>query len=172
MITSEDPPQSEPIHLEFQIEEGDWLNALRIHYGAPPPIGEAAIVLLAIAMGYYFVNHGHSALSITLFIAAAFYAYTRFIHPRILFRSHRRFREGISLNFQADEIHFRAADVDSRLQWGIYKRATVTPALYLLYFEKNQFTIIPQRAFNNEDERARFEKLLTEKIPTITRRNR
>jgi hypothetical protein len=52
----------------------------------------------------------------------------------------------------------------------MYSRALIDAYSYLLYYGPRSYTIIPKRIFQNSEQQAAFEQLLTQKIPQILRR--
>jgi hypothetical protein len=89
--------------------------------------------------------------------------------PRVVFRREPRFQDDYSLTFSPEGIHFRTANIDSRLQWSVYSRALVAAHSYVLYHGPRSFTVIPKRVFQGEEQRQAFEQLLTEHVPQIKR---
>jgi hypothetical protein len=173
MPAPEEPAQTGSIRLSFQYEERDWVSAMSAHHGSPRPAYDGIFILVLIVCGFYlWKNPRFGDYSMLLVTIAAIFAILRFLLPRVVFRTTKRFHQPYELTFSADGIHFRTIGMDSHLQWSIYNRALITPNVCLLYYDKRQFTTVPQRVFKNEEERARFDKLITEKIPSITRRPR
>jgi len=91
--------------------------------------------------------------------------------PPLAFRSEAKFRDDYSLTFSPDGIHFRTAHIDSQLQWNMYSRALIDEHSYVLYYGSRQFTVIPKRVFQNAEQQQVFEKLLTQHVSKIVRRD-
>jgi hypothetical protein len=91
--------------------------------------------------------------------------------PLVAFRREPKFRDGYSLTFSAEGIHFCTVHIDSQLQWNIYSRALVDTHSYILYYGTHQFTVIPKRVFQSAEQQQAFEQLLTQQISQIVRRD-
>jgi hypothetical protein len=90
--------------------------------------------------------------------------------PPIVFRRTPKLRDEYFLSFSPNGVQFRTTQIDSQLQWGMYSRALIDAYSYLLYYGPRSYTIIPKRIFQNSEQQAAFEQLLTQKIPQIVRR--
>src|SRR6185369_5523609 len=104
------------------------------------------------------------AVAFALMLIAAFV-----VIPPLVFRRERKFRDDYALTFSPEGIHFRTAHIDSQLQWSMYQRAQIDAHSYLLYYSTRQFTVIPTRVFESEQQRRTFEQLLIGHVPEIVR---
>ena len=71
------------------------------------------------------------------------------------------------LEFTEEGIHFKAEDIDSKLNWpkNPYQSVLSGREHYLLYYGgKKQYTIIPKRVFDCRPQLEAFEALLRQKI--------
>jgi hypothetical protein len=91
--------------------------------------------------------------------------------PHLLFRREPKFRDEYSLTFSPEGIHFLTVHIDSQVQWSFYTRALISGSCYILYYGSCQFTVIPKRAFQSAQQLQTFERLLTQQIPQIVRRD-
>ena len=166
-----------PVNLSFRYLESDYVRAFRAHYASRLRLrlDIAAVVVLA-GIGVYLwrspdlrwfgVGCVAVAVLFALMLAAAFT-----VIPSLAFRREPKFRDDYSLSFSADGIHFRTAHIDSRLHWNMYARALVDSHSYVLYYGSHQFTVIPKRVFQSADQRQAFERLLTQHVSEIARRD-
>ena len=92
------------------------------------------------------------------------------LNPYLAFRQQPKYRDDYSLVFSETGIHFQTAHVDSQLEWYLYSHASVNTHSYLLYYGSRQFTIIPSRVFQNQEQRTDFENLASENIVRIVRK--
>lgn len=96
----------------------------------------------------------------TLFLVAA-----RFIIPYYVYNNYILHRGEYYLEFTEEGIHFKAEDIDSKLNWPIYQSVLSGREHYLLYYGgKKQYTIIPKRVFDCRPQLEAFEALLRQKI--------
>jgi hypothetical protein len=165
-----------PLILSFRYCERDYVWALRAHYGSRLRLRlDFAVIVVLSVLGAYLLRFADVRWlgGACLFMAAAFAllliaAFT--VIPILIFRREPKFRDDYSLTFSQAGIHFQTAHIDSQLQWGLYSRALVDAHSYVLYHSSRQFTVIPKRVFQNEEQQEAFEQLLTQNISRIVRR--
>ena len=102
------------------------------------------------------------------FILVLFVAFV--VIPPLSFRREPKFRDEYSLTFSPGGIHFRTAHIDSNLAWNLYSRALVDAHSYVLYYGSQTFTVVPKRVFQNADQQAAFDQLVTQHVPVIVRK--
>jgi hypothetical protein len=165
------------IVLSFRYSENEYVRALRAHYASHLrlPLDIIAVVVMAVAgacfwrsPSLHWVGFACAAISI-VFVLILIAVFT--VIPMLAFRSEPKFRDEYSLTFSEQGIHFRTAHVDSQLQWSMYSRALVDSHSYLLYYGSRQFTVIPKRVFEGEEQQLVFEQMLTQHVPEIVRRS-
>jgi YcxB-like protein len=160
------------LNLTFRYSENDYVRAMRAHYAdrlrlwldisVVVVVGMAGIWLWPSVGGKVFL--GVSAF-FTLLLFAAFV-----VIPPLSFRREPKFRDEYSLTFSPNGIHFRTAHIDSNLAWNLYSKALVDAYSYVLYYGSRTFTVIPKRVFQNADQQAVFDQLVTQHISVIVRK--
>jgi len=85
------------------------------------------------------------------------------------FKKDARFKNEYKLEFSDDGLHFTTQGLDSRIDWSFYKRILINDNMTLLGYAKHQFTLIPKRAFDNEEDYEYFQKLIENKVGNIKR---
>ena len=166
-----------PIVLSFRYSKEDVVRAMRAHYSSALRLridGALAILLLAVGI-YWFRSPDSKWPAIFCFIAsgalllilvAAFV-----LIPHLVFSRQSKYRDDYSLTFSDGGIHFRTVHIDSQLQWNLYTHALVNAHSYLLYYGSRTFTIIPKRVFRGQEQQAEFDKLLSQNVTRIVRKN-
>jgi hypothetical protein len=165
-----------PIRVSFQYSEHDYVRAMRLHYASVLRLKLDIVVIVVVAsLGVYELQtpdsrwYGIVSLSLSavlaLLLVAAFW-----VIPVLAFRREPKFRDEYSLTFSPEGIHFHTAHIDSQIQWSLYSRALVDAYSYVLYYGTRSFSVVPTRVFENADQRAAFDRLLSEKIPKIIRK--
>jgi len=91
------------------------------------------------------------------------------IIPNSIYRRMAKLRQRYHLQFSDEAIEFRTDQINSHLQWDLYKRVLSDRHSYLLYYEKEAFTIIPKRVATAETL-AEFETMLRAKISSFNAR--
>ena len=162
------------IHLSFRYSELDYVRAMRAHYASRLRLKlDATVAVVTALLGVYLWRSPDSrgwgiglvclSAVFVLVLVAAFG-----VIPRLVFRREPKFRDEYSLTFSPDGIHFRTAHIDSQLQWSMYSRALIDPYSFVLYHGTHSFSVIPKCVFENTDQQAAFERLVSEKIPQIS----
>jgi hypothetical protein len=165
------------INLSFRYAENDYVRALRAHYASQLrlPLDILVIIVLIGAGAYLWRSpslHWLAVVGIALAVVFALMLIAAFtVIPALVFRREPKFRDDYSLVFSPEGIHFRTAHIDSQLQWSMYSRALIDAHSYVLYYGSRQFTVIPKRVLQSDDQRQAFEKMLAERIPNIIRRD-
>lgn len=164
-------------HLCFRSSEQDFVSAMRTHFASRLRLKLDLVIAVAAALLGIFVWRslnlpwygipllGLSAVLVFLLIAAFS------LIPKFIFRREAKFRDEYSLTFSSDGIHFRTAHIDSQLQWSLYCRALVDVRSFILHYGSRSFTVIPKRVFENAEQQATFERLISQ-IPRFSLRAR
>jgi hypothetical protein len=165
------------VQLSFRYLESDYVRALRAHYTSRRWLRlDIVVAVLLTGLGGYLwqlptmhwlgVGCVVVAILFTLILVAAFT-----VIPPLAFRREPKFRDDYTLTFSTEGIHFRTAHIDSKLQWSLYLRALVDDHSYMLYYGARQFTVIPKRVFQSSEQQQAFERLLTQHVSEIVRRD-
>ncbi|MGA7755994.1 MAG: YcxB family protein [Candidatus Sulfotelmatobacter sp.] len=160
------------LNLTFRYSESDYVRAMRAHYADYLRLRRDISVAVVVGIVRFWLwpsLSGKAFLGVSaafiLILLAAF-----FIMPRLAFRRELKFRDEYSLTFSQDGIHFRTAHIDSNLAWELYSRALVDAQSYVLYYGPRTFTVIPKRVFQNAEQQAAFDQLVTQHVPVIVRK--
>lgn len=87
-----------------------------------------------------------------------------YITPSIRFNHEPKFRDEYTLTFSDDGLEFMTDHLSSKLDWEYYFKAWESDRLYLLFYGKSLFTIIPKRAFDDEDQENRFRSIISKNL--------
>lgn len=165
----------DPIALSFRYSKNDVVRAIRTHYSSVLRVKfDGVLAILLLGAGLYCVRvpdlrwfgiFGLLASTVLLLMLSA--AFT--VLPYLSFSWQPKYRDEYSLTFSSDGIHFRTVHVDSQLQWKLYSHALADAHSYLLYYGSKTFTIIPKRAFRDQEQQTKFDKLLSQNVPRIVR---
>jgi hypothetical protein len=165
------------VHLSFRYSEQDYVRAMRAHLKSRLRLKiDIVVIVLAAAFGFYEWRSLDSAWwGISLVIVSVVFALILVVAfgivPGMAFRGEPKFRDEYSLTFSGDGIHFQTAHINSHLEWSMYGRALIDAHSFVLYHGSRSFTVIPKRFFKIPEDLATFERLVSEKIPEITRRD-
>lgn len=168
---------SETVSLLFRYAESDYVRALRAHYSSRLRVRLDIVAAIAVALlgVYSWRSPDYHWLSIVCLVSSVVLVLVLFaafvVIPPLAFRSEAKFRDEYSLTFSPGGIHFRTVHIDSQLQWNMYSKALIDEHSYVLYYGSRQFTVIPKRVFQNAEQQQIFERLLTQHVSNIARRD-
>jgi len=153
------------------------VRAMRAHYSSVMrPRLDGALVILLLGAGIYcyripnlewFALFSLAASGTLLMMLVAAFG----VIPHLLFRREPKYRDDYSLTFSDEGIHFQTVHIDSQLEWSLYSRALVDRSSYLLYYGSRTFSIIPMHVFQGKEQRAEFDRLLSQKVKQIVRKD-
>lgn len=162
----------ETVELSFRYTEEDYVRAMRAHYASRLRLPlDIAVIAGGVVLGVYEWRSGSPVFGLFLLCAAGILALILvaafIVIPRISFRREPKFRNEYSLKFSPEGIHFRTSHIDSDLDWGMYTRVLVDTYSFILYYGSQQFTVIPQRVFQDSSQRRTFERLLMQNVSNV-----
>lgn len=167
------PPVYSTVTRSFRYLERDYVRAMRAHYATRCrlPWDIVAMVVLIGTGTYLCWSQGPDWLGVGCLVVGIAFALVLIaafvVIPPLAFRREPKFRDDYTLTFSPEGIHFHTAHVDSQLQWSLYSRALVDAHSYLLYYGNHQFTVVPKRVFQSDEQQQAFEQLLTQHIAKI-----
>lgn len=112
---------SSTINLTFRYLEVDYVRAVRAHFASPFQWQfDAAAAIAVFAVGFLlwqsFDLDWLGVAAMTLSVAFGLWLVALFaVAPRWAFRRERKFRDEYTLSFSPEGVHFRTANIDSRL---------------------------------------------------------
>ncbi len=167
--------ETQALTLSFRYSEHDYVQAVRAHYASRLRLRlDLAVVTGLTAFGLYELYAGSRVLGVGAVVLAAVFALMLLaaftVIPFYTFRSQPKFRDDYSLVFSPEGIHFRTADIDSNLRWGLYDSALIDANSFILYYGNQQFTVIPKRVFRSAEQLQRFEGMLRQHVPKVVAR--
>jgi hypothetical protein len=164
--------ETQALSLSFRYSEHDYVQAMRTHYASRLRLPvDVAVIIGMIVFGIYEVNSGSKTFGIAAMVVSVLFALMLvaafFVIPIYAFRSQPKFRDDYSLVFSPEGIQFRTANIDSNLQWSMYDRALIDAKSFILYYGKQQFTVIPKRVFGSAQQLEVFETMLRKHVPNV-----
>jgi hypothetical protein len=168
------PPAA--LELAFRYLPGEYLRGIRAHqfprHRVLTDLSMSALVFgvgLATLMGSQEFWLGAMLIVLSLVVPAMYLA-SLLVTPLML-RDNAKLEQEHLLTLSDAGIHFRTDSIDSRIAWSLYKRARRTARFYLLYYGRNQYTVIPRRVFADGGEMKAFEELLSRQLAKVDLRN-
>jgi hypothetical protein len=164
------------IHLSFLYFQQDIVRAMRAHYASRLRLKlDISVAVAAAVLGAYLWQSSsapyYGMALVGLAVILVFILVVAFgVIPGLVFRREAKFRDEYSLTFSSEGIHFHTVHIDSQLEWSLYTRALIDIHSIVLYYGSRSFTVIPKRVFESSEQQAAFERLISQKIPNVSRK--
>jgi hypothetical protein len=155
---------AQAVTIRFQYTEAEYVAAVREYFDPfrtklSGVIG-ALILSLGIFMGYVsddsFVPWMLSFFGV---VALAVFYRSYYVAPRHWYKAVSG-RGEYTLQYSDAGIVFHSKDMDSTLQWSLYRAVRETDRFYFLVYGKHMFSVIPKRAFTSAEQEEAFRALL------------
>ncbi|GJM78715.1 YcxB family protein [Paenibacillus timonensis] len=155
--------------LNYQYSEREFITAMNQNLNLKRLAFDVVLAVGLLVYGFYLISINLAVLLAAFLVALSvlfvFMILVRIIVvPRVVFRREPKYREEYELVFQEDEILFTAGGLDSIIKWDFYKSIRETKDFIYLIYSKNGCSIIPKRAFQNNEEQEIFIKFVRSKI--------
>ena len=160
---------TESITLKFKHNPREYASAIRIYFARTLHTKyDVIIALIALIAGVVYTSFfGYTIITYLLLGTSAFYLamifMTYVVTPARWVRQRMDLMREITIAFSEEGIRYRAENIDSKLQWSLYKNVIETDRFYFLVYGKSQFSLIPKRVFASAEEERSFRELLSRK---------
>jgi hypothetical protein len=162
----------ENIVIRFWPELRDQIRASIAHYRAgilrtcDRIAGTAALV----AGFTFFLFCGLPWWSLAVFCFVGFAEWSDIFHAHTLrawlsFKRNKKFRHEFTVTFSREGMHFKTVSIDSNIAWSLYDSVIEDSVIFLLMSGKSMWSVIPKRAFKDEDEANQFRTIVQAAIP-------
>lgn len=165
------------LEIRFKYSEDEYCRALRL-YHLHTKMNKfdiiffiIAIILIVFSRRYLTESWLGTVLLIVLVIWVIVVILSLFIIPRIHYRQNPKLRDECFLTFSENGIKFKTSYIDSNIEWSLYNKIWESKEFYYLFHGKAMFSIIPKRAFVNEQDENRFKAFLNRKISEEIKKN-
>ncbi len=159
------------IELIFKYSQAEYVKSYRQYLIASKTISIPNIIILVLAIAFSTafailskLDTWSVALLVTCFFLLLIGFILYFLTPIHVFKSTAKFHEEYYLAFSAEIIRFKTATIDSELAWETYKKIWDNKDFYFLIQHPKVYTVIPKRAFLNEEAMQNFERLAASKL--------
>lgn len=161
-----DGPQ---VRLQINYSEKDLLHGYRLHFKRTLRLSLTILIsVLSIGLGVFYLSLdrqlqvGYLLLIIPIvLIGILLFVFTVF--PRILYKRDNKYEDLYTITFGENGIDFEKKGTATHIDWLAYTKVYQDRNAYILYYGKNDFTIIPRRVFQDNGEEAAFRRLLAVK---------
>lgn len=155
-----------PIKIEFDPRVEEHVSASRLYYSKRSKWAKTdkVVALLLVVFGTALVILvGIQWWTVIWFPLAILEFFNLLsIDPLVVrwqFKATPKFNERNTLTFDDEGIHFQTSTIDARLRWDTYNEMFENNEVFLLIYGKRMYSVIPKRAFKNEEEEDRFRQL-------------
>ena len=161
---------NEEITIQFRPELRDQIRASVVHYRSSAwRIADRIAGTMAVVAGLTLLLLDGWRWWLAILFPMALAEWSDFLHLHTLqawvfFKRNPKFRDDYTLTFGAKALQFKTVTIDSKLAWSHYDETVEDSMLFLLRYGRGMYTVIPKRAFKDEDELNRFRDLIQAKI--------
>lgn len=161
----------ETIEVRFQYTEKEYIQASRQYMFMSKLLKKSDIilpfVLLPVSVLYMFLAD-FNVLSIVICVCACVYLAVigtlYYLIPKVTYKQNAKFREEYYLAFSEEGIKFQTNTINSDLQWDVYKALLENEEYFYLCQNKQVYSVIPKRAFQDEVQAQQFKELVLGKV--------
>jgi hypothetical protein len=159
------------VRVKFQYGKQEYVKAIQEYLIAAKILRRVdffvIFIIFFLSVGY-MLKFGKNSLSVTMLALSAFIAFMLlkfyFINPMMTWNKTPKLKEEYSLTFSEADIAFKTVSVNTKLNWNIYKKYLETRNFYFLLMSRQQYTIIPKRAFKSPEKQRAFENIIKLKM--------
>jgi hypothetical protein len=159
--------------ITFQYTEDEYVKSCWLHTkGKLNPKLDATIALACVVFGIWSIVEGNkftgwALLGLVIFLVGIV-AISRYVVPKYIYRKSIVGKSVYNFEFSEQGIHYTTETIDSQFEWPMFTKVLKGPDQFLLYHGKNQFIIIPKRAFRSTEDLNSFDLLLTKVVSPTT----
>lgn len=164
------------VELTFKYTQSEYVKAEREYLIGSKTIRKFDAALVAILLplsAFYLLFSSFSIVSIVLLgvvllalmVGCALYFYI----PAYKFKQTSKYHEEYHLIFSKDSVKFKTPSIDSELKWDIYSQLWESDTFYFLIQSPRVYSIIPKRAFGNQEEMQAFEEIVLSNLKSAKR---
>lgn len=160
---------SRTVELHFTYTEREYTAAVRKYYQTFQTRVAVAFsfIIFVLGLGLWLLDGDAYASTILMLGGLLFschYILDFHLLPRRLYRSNPQFREAYHLQFSDDGLVFKSKDINSSFKWGFYSRVVETPDFYYLLYGKDNYTLVPKRAFASPTQESIFRAIISQHL--------
>ncbi|MBQ6868652.1 MAG: YcxB family protein [Clostridia bacterium] len=156
------------VSISFEYEENEYINADRRYLSVSGQVSKVRIITLAaLAALCLLCAYTIEQIAIVSFVCFVIIVlslmkmtYRYFIKPKSNFNSKQKNAKSYSFTFTKDKISLTTQRASADFQWKMFKKLYETSDMIYLAHANKSFTIIPKRAFENEEQLAAFRKIV------------
>ncbi len=155
------------MEILFTYSKNEWINGRRNYLFLSRTITKMQIVitlLFTLSLIFLFPLLKDSILYIILFFVAVlsvlllFFLYI--LQPILLFYAASKYQHPYKMQFTKENIYFETLGISSVLSWNIYNDYIESNKYFFLLQDKHNYTLIPKRVFENDDDLTKFRTIL------------
>lgn len=155
--------------IKFNCSKNDYTSGYRLHFKSQLTTKITPIfILISLLIGILSFIADDPANGILAFGAGGFLSLIllsrRFFLPAYIYNRNSSLGDETLWEFLEDSIHVKSNSTDAKVCWSKFTSVKFGPQHFLLYIGKDQFSVIPRRAFESKEQLLSFEHLLKEKI--------
>ncbi len=128
-----------------------------------------ALLALAVLLNFFLDATGKNPARLLLYVPVAIilalWGWLPYLQARVSWKGNPNIQDRLRVDVDPATVRIQTTYSDTINKWPNYLRFRETPTLFLLFYTKQSFLMIPKRAFAGEPQINAFRKLCKAKIP-------
>ncbi len=155
------------ISLTFQVRFKEYLEACFFHFVLRfRKFFEVLKYVLIVIIGIIgWVFFGYRPFWLVMITFPLWIMILLLYASALAFKREPKYKETLRWIFTDEGILLKTKSIDSKLEWSVYNTFLETKNIFMLYYGRELFSLIPKRSFLNANEIEEFKKLARSKIP-------
>ena len=87
--------------------------------------------------------------------------------PIFRYKQTAKYHDEYLLLFSKDIINWKTSNIETHFKWDVYSELWESNDFYFLIQKSHQYTIIPKRAFENQEEKQAFEEMALPNLKSV-----
>ena len=160
----------DPICIRFQVFEQEFIHAVRTYHWRTKWSARDLTLSLIVVFSCLWIWGTYGFSWLNLFCLAAGVSYLLvgnwFLsnQPKQWYRNQPQYHRPQAMWFADEGIIFRTGMDESRFQWSHYQETIETRLFFFMKYGKDQYTLVPKRAFGSYIAMEQFRNLVSAKM--------
>jgi len=162
--------ESKPVQARFRVELRDMLQAERAHYRQSKFVfADRAFAIAAFLYGLFvvasigFYSWGLLMFPLSVLLWIDFFS-LRQLRVRFMYARNPKHRQECTMTFSEEDIRVQSETIDSIVRWSYFERVIEAEEVFLLYYGKGMYTLLPKRGLQSTYDLGQFRGLLTRRL--------
>lgn len=162
------------VQLTFKYTQSEYVKAVQQYLIANKTIRRYDLILVVVfwlfSISYLFISSFSTfsmILAGTVLIVTILGSWVYFFMPIFRYKQTAKYHDEYLLLFSKDIINWKTSNIETHFKWDVYSELWESNDFYFLIQKSHQYTIIPKRAFENQEEKQAFEEMALPNLKSV-----